>query len=878
MESNGLRKASSTKKENQNIAMDNDTSRNVQSKKAKVEDGRKLSSSSFDSQFVFGSATAAHSSPASRFTNLLTSPPIHDTASTAGLPNFAVPGATIPSAILTNNAYREGGFLNSAHKRKLSRSKQNSSGGGRHEGLESSTTTVRLPQNVLLLKPSDKTPRGTFATKPRTRSTVVRTNTATKDNSKTIRRKILKVSRANPISRPQCDVFTSSWGKIAAISGHKRGKNDDLTSENNYSETILSRGAQQEIPTAGCSWGEDSDSDVASSKGCNRSKAYKKNDSTSINFKQAFDSSEQDEGNCNDDTEDFQQYEHHQQGCFGFTIEESYQDVYLSPVPVQNSTHTKWKEVRDPGNASDVWFRGSLPSSFSWRSNKRILRGWRASERILRRWIRHNYFEKVEHLAFGTTETIREYDRDVPPLEVPIAVIGNILEKCNDRWKHKRDDSCELSTLKTFNLEHLVLVGRIDEFKYAFEQLSNCKFLLEFFFCNCRFKMLYDGDGGNDENDDNGNRFHRLQFKELITALNRIEHLKAIVIESCDLIPMDDAFADLVCRFCLWNKWRPPIRVHLQSFTLSDNLIDAMFGKDSRIERLYLKDCIYGSSVTSIARLLRTENRTMRLLGLTAYYYDIGLGIPEIQALLDALRSNSVLKHLNVTMNCNIDGDTPSTLNTTTVRSMNKAIANLAGLEILRVVFCPRVSLSSDHELTKRKTILRHVSSILRDGLGRNKTIKSINFMVGGSIHRNLDKDTKKVFKSWVLEEINSSLAHALSLTPVPSPSIDSLSNLNVSRGSVLQQFRFYVDGFFPVYPDPTTEFLLSLNRCGIQKLLRRPHEFELWRDAIIKHGKNSSIVYHLLRQNDGLLTNAARPATFDGLSAKFNHSLRLER
>ena len=209
---------------------------------------------------------------------------------------------------------------------------------------------------------------------------------------------------------------------------------------------------------------------------------------------------------------------------------------------------------------------------------------------------------------------------------------------------------------------------------------------------------------------------------------------------------------------------------------------------------------------------------------------------------------------------------------------MNKAIANLAGLEILRVVFCPRVSLSSDHELTKRKTILRHVSSILRDGLGRNKTIKSINFMVGGSIHRNLDKDTKKVFKSWVLEEINSSLAHALSLTPVPSPPIDSLSNPNVSRGSVLQQFRFYVDGFFPVYPDPTAEFLLSLNRCGIQKLLRRPHEFELWRDAIIKHGKNSSIVYHLLRQNDGLLTNAARPATFDGLSAKFNHSLRLDR
>lgn len=544
--------------------------------------------------------------------------------------------------------------------------------------------------------------------------------------------------------------------------------------------------------------------------------------------------------------------------------------------------------------STDGWFRGSFPSAMPLH----------VVEGILQKWIDGKVFDStdnhctIEHLAFCTEEAVHELETDAAPVFFPVKLLGEILKRCHrsgnrGRNHHRRGSgSCNgHRCLKTLNLDHIMLVGRTAaEFECAFRQLSRCSSILEVKFGDCEFLVIGDDD---QEPLDYATRriyaetvYYPVMFKRLVVALNVMKSLDVIIIDYNNrVVTIDDAFVDVLQRKD--NKQKPIKALELHSCLLSDHLVAAMFGTNSRVERLSLCDCVRNHNLPVLAKRLRTENRTLKVLHLRSFRGPGITGIPETLEILEALGVNKVLKHLHLDMDCgfsagaslaNGGGGGSSNFNKATVRSFIEAIENLAALEILGLNFHLGYHLRT---ASVYEESLRHISSILGNGLGRNETIKAFDVRVDG-MDKPEDQDVHEQFRTRVSNVLNNSLIHALSSQSMKSslslspPSKQKTTTKRkepwwycseTTTKSVLQEYRFYVDGNFPVLPDPTTEFWMSLNQTSIRKLRQKPDDLALWGDAIVQHSRDPSIIYHVLRQNNMLLMNVVPRPEIDSES-----------
>lgn len=459
------------------------------------------------------------------------------------------------------------------------------------------------------------------------------------------------------------------------------------------------------------------------------------------------------------------------------------------------------------------------------------------------------------HLAFGVREVVCDYDYDTTPVSIPIQTFGEVL-------KHVL--SSPSSSLKSISLGHMRFVGTTQkEFVDVFEnQLSRCASIREFIFDSCLFQVQTRSSystraatrtsiSTTTTTSTSGNIFNSM-FK----ALNELDSLEVISISHAELHHLsdhDNAFTDILKK----KKQRKKIKVlSLDECTISNHMLEIMFGETSRIEKLSLGDTITSQrQLSKIADLLRTKNRTLRYLNLNFFEQEWIIGIPETIYLLKALEVNDTLKSLHLNMNCDNDSDdsgvagrSSQSLFCDSTPAFIECLRNLAGLQKLDLVFG---GLGDDAAAAEKS--LECISSIVRYGLGGNETIKNVDFLLGGYSHRYPfnEKAKKDDFRKRFTKSINESLVHALSSSP-PSSS----SSLQKKRKCCpLEDFYLYVDGTFPVEPDEETKFWLSLNKNDTrQKLHRHPDNFKLWRDAIIDHTSNPEIIYHLLRQNHALL------------------------
>ena len=484
----------------------------------------------------------------------------------------------------------------------------------------------------------------------------------------------------------------------------------------------------------------------------------------------------------------------------------------------------------------------------------------------------------IEHLAFGTEEAVYEYQYDKEPISFPVRILTEILKRCNG----------SKTTLKILNLEHLRIVGtNQQEFQDAFDQLSRCSSMCEFVFRSCTFQVdneLRAANAATATATDNGRIFNRM-----FQALNEINALEVIVINNDDgVISLDgddfpDIFTSTTCsshnhqiqkqKQTQKQKRRKQLKVlSLSSCALSDHFLEKMFGEKSRVEKLCLVDTITSThQLRKIADLLRTQNQSIKYLNIRSSEEECITAIPETLELLKALECNNTLKYIHLEVNCDLErrGDGANVLNSDTAHSFIDAIQKLGGLQILALDFSHLgTAVKSKNDIT-----LQHISSILRNGLSKNQCLKKFSFVLA-SFHRMAHEDQEK-FKKSMTAEINKSLIHALS--SAPSSSKNEKKRMSCHPSSVLEDYRFYIDGNFLVKPNPTTKFWLSMNQKDMRQTLHRhPDDFKLWRDAIIEHNKNNNnnsnkgkgdknsnngpdIIYHLLRQNHALLIHPTR-------------------
>lgn len=564
-----------------------------------------------------------------------------------------------------------------------------------------------------------------------------------------------------------------------------------------------------------------------------------------------------------------------------FRADDSFDDSKITDTAVAatpTSTTKRWNGKFYYSEAAAAGsFRGLFQSQMTLNEVESILEGMFANVETF-----------IEHLYFGNEETVKEFDRNVPPVLFPIKLLGKILELCHRNGIRNRGDKnhdtkstnkrLRRKSLKTLTLSNLLFVGRTrDEFDCAFRQLSRCDTIQEIVLHDLDFHVMDDDPDLEMRRDSFGEDsfgqlpFNSSIFKGMLMAFNEMESLQVIDINNTRDTIFDDVFADVLLRNSMKKKKKKPIKVlSLSKCILSDCVLTAIFGKDSRVERLLLMDCgdLQGR-LPLITNLLKNENRIMQNLQLRNYDERGVMGVPETLELLKALGSNHTLKHLHLDVKCKPAGKSSvlaPALNAKTSQSFCQAIEHLVGLESLALdflLFAPGrniVDEAVDYDDDHCKASLRHIWSMLENGIGKNDTLRAFQFMVSG-INSPEDSGEFEKFKVWVSEEVNRSLTHALS-----TKSLSPFSKL-IKKRSPLQEYRFYIDGCFDVDPDPTTAFWLSLNVNGIHRLLRQQSDdLELWRDAIVRHSNISiknqsstidpSIVYHVLRQTNGHLIN----------------------
>jgi len=295
--------------------------------------------------------------------------------------------------------------------------------------------------------------------------------------------------------------------------------------------------------------------------------------------------------------------------------------------------------------------------------------------------------------------------------------------------------------------------------------------------------------------------------------------------------------------------------------TISDRTLEAMFGENSRVEKLCLLDVILSTEQKSqISTLLRrtksstksrprphththtapnnTNQRKRRrscchlkflLLRWMDHPY---LTVPQTISLLDALEMNDTLKVLHLDVECY--KDVLCNMAPTFIESLQR----VQGLQFLHVTF----------NGMRGPQGLECIQSIVR-GFDQNTTIRKVDFLVSGyqEYHRpqegRSDPAAKEKFRTTFTQEMNASLLHALT-----SPQ---------SR-CVLAEFYVYVDGKFIITLTEESAFWLAMNENKLKQTVRQhPDDVHVWNEAILQHRNNPHIIYHLLRQNHALLLPA---------------------
>jgi len=614
---------------------------------------------------------------------------------------------------------------------------------------------------------------------------------------------------------------------------------------------------------------------------------------------------DKDEDDDDDDIiHDYKYYDNIGAGCmaFGQQAEESYYDLHV-PSPFRSSSSNK---IRFQKEIEKIVKRRGIRGRRWWQWRRlRILFPSEISSKdvvdVLEYMIDQEFFDYdnksrgIYHLAFGVREVVYDYDYDTAPICIPIKTFGEVLKRVSS--SSPSSSSSSSSSLKSLSLGHLRFVGTTQkEFVDAFEnQLSRCASIREFIFDSCLFQVQQVQPPRSSYSTRAATRAATRAttattttatatsgniFNSMFKALNELDSLEVISISHAELHHLsdhDNAFTDIILKKKHHRNIRRRKRdrrprqqkqmekqqqqqqqqrknlkvVSLEECTISNHMLETMFGENSRIEKLSLADTITSKSqISNIADLLRTKNRTLRYLNLYSGKESL-IEIPETIDLLKALEVNDTLKSLHLAVDCN-GGESLCDLTPVFIDRLKR----LAGLQKLDLHFR---GLGLDTDAAAEKS-LECISSIVRHGLGGKKTLKNVDFILGAFYHRysNHDKAKKDDLRKTFTNDINTSLVRALKSSP-PS-SLSSLQKKKKKKkkkkgGCTLEHFYLYVDGTFTVEPDKEAQFWLSLNEKNMrQKLNLHPDDFKLWRDAIIEHNSNPEITYHLLRQNYALL------------------------
>ncbi|OEU09870.1 hypothetical protein FRACYDRAFT_248119 [Fragilariopsis cylindrus CCMP1102] len=501
----------------------------------------------------------------------------------------------------------------------------------------------------------------------------------------------------------------------------------------------------------------------------------------------------------------------------------------------------------------------------------------------------------INHLAFGLIEVVNDFELDIQPLSIPINIFGKVLKTITSM---QRTSSAEGTSdgsgsdggipLQSLNIKNIKFIGTRNEFNTTFEQLSKCNTIKEFIFESCRFQEGDDDsiiirNGTTGTNNSTNTQLFNLMFNALqqITSLEVLS-ISDIPLDQCSksfnqiLLKEEDLFTTKKQQH---RKKKKKLKVlSISECTISDSTLKVVFGSsktNSRVEKLSLVDVI--SSKEQRCKLIQyirdgndcngddgdnhlttSKNRSrssLKYLSLN-WINDDYLSVSQTIDLMNALEVNNSLKvlHLDVDCTSNLLCDKES--------SFINSIQKLSGLQVLHL------TLSG---MSGQKG-LECISSIVRNGIGQNSTLKKVDFLVSGYYHRQRTEKQKDDFCDEFSSEINSSLIHALTTTTTTtsSSSCDDLDgdedicSTSVSRGSagscsgfgcVLEDFYLYVDGTFSIDLNDEVQFWLSMNENNLkQKLTSDLNNYKLWIDSIIEHQLDEKIVYYLLRQNPALL------------------------
>jgi len=478
---------------------------------------------------------------------------------------------------------------------------------------------------------------------------------------------------------------------------------------------------------------------------------------------------------------------------------------------------------------------------------------------------------------------------------------GNSVYYDCDDGEHERDmgtgkggryNNCTSGgVLQSLNLKNIRFIGTRNEFTDAFQHLAECDTIREFICESCRFRILGDTSSlrkrkiiRNTTNNTTttpppqANACNVQIFNLMFEALNEIDSLEVLSINDVELRQCSNSFNKILLKCNNDNaddtdenkkktnnmkqqqQQRPQRKKKMKVLaigdcTVSDRTLEAMFGENSRVEKLCLMDVILSKDQKNqISTLLRrTRNSNSRTCTRTSKNDKNGgrrsccnlkylllrwmdhpyLTVPQTISLMDALEMNDTLKVLHLDVECYKD------VLCNMAPAFIDSLKRLNGLQILHLTFN---GMSGQKGLDCIKSIVR--------GFDQNTTIKKVDFLVSGyqDYRQELSDQQKEEFRTNFNKDINSSLLHSLT---------------SKNSRCVLEEFYLYVDGKFPITLNDEIKFWFSMNKNDLKHTLsNNPDDFKLWIDAIIQYRCNPKIVYHLLRQNHALLLLPPRTTT----------------
>jgi hypothetical protein len=611
---------------------------------------------------------------------------------------------------------------------------------------------------------------------------------------------------------------------------------------------------------------------------------------------------------------DYKYYEKLSSGCLTFgQSEENYEDIVFRSCKRNNG----WKEqIREDMKMIRLYHTYANHGDGDNNGIRlRILFSSRVTTPqdvmdVLQYMIDSNFFNNnnnnafiINHLAFGLIEVVNDYELDIRPISFPINIFGEVLKSIMTSTSSEQGGSIPLQSL---NIKNIKFIGtRNDEFNNTFEQLSKCNTIQEFICESCRFQV------GSIRNATNSNnrRVSRscssnIQINNLMfNALQKINSLEVLSIDDIALEQCSDTFnhillnieeeEDLFSTTKRGQKKQQQQKIRkkkkklkvlsIRGCTISDSTLKIIFGgssksDNSRVEKVCLVDVVSskeqrckliqyirgdddysdgdGVSGGDSPTISKNRNRSLKYLSLN-WSDDDYLSVSQTIDLMNALGVNNSLKVLHLGVDCTSNAlcDKES--------SFINSIQKLSGLQILYLTL---------RGMSGQKG-LDCISSIVRNGIGQNTSLKKVDFLVSGYCHRRRTVKQKDNSRNEFSNALNSSLIHALTTTSSPSSCDDRDGDENDSGGStrvsresagscsgsvfgcVLEDFHLYVDGTFSIDLNDEVQFWLSMNETNLkQKLMSDLNNYKLWIDSIIENQLDEKIVYYLLRQNPALL------------------------